>query len=103
MEDLNLFNVSMGEYAEQAHEYAERVSAIMGIDPAEWMRNQGVFNTITKGFGVASDRAYIMSKNLAQLGYDLSSFFNISYPRWSRRRCRRRRRGCGKQSPSRTN
>nr|DAU56318.1 MAG TPA: minor tail protein [Caudoviricetes sp.] len=79
IEDLNLFNVSMGEYAEQAHEYAERVSAVMGIDPAEWMRNQGIFNTITKGFGVASDRAYIMSKNLTQLGYDLSSFFNISY------------------------
>ena len=79
IEDLNLFNVSMGEYADQAHEYVERVSAIMGIDPAEWMRNQGVFNTITKGFGVASDRAYIMSKNLTQLGYDLSSFFNISY------------------------
>ncbi len=79
IEDLNLFNVSMGEYAEKAHEYAERVSEVMGIDPAEWMRNQGIFNTITKGFGVASDRAYIMSKNLTQLGYDISSFFNISY------------------------
>jgi hypothetical protein len=28
--------------------------------------------------GVASDKAYIMSKNLTQLGYDLSSFVNIS-------------------------
>lgn len=79
IEDLNLFTASMGEYAEQAHEYAERVSEVMGIDPAEWMRNQGIFNTITKGFGVVADRAYIMSKNLTQLGYDLSSFFNISY------------------------
>lgn len=79
IEDLNLFNVSMGEYAEEAHDYAEKVSDLMGIDPAEWMRNQGIFNTITKGFGVASDRAYTMSQNLTQLGYDLSSFFNISY------------------------
>ena len=50
----------------------------MGINPGEWMRNQGVFMTITEGFGVASDRAYTMSKNLTQLTYDLASFFNIS-------------------------
>lgn len=79
VEDLNLFVASMGEYAQKAQNFAEKVSEAMGIDPAEWMRNQGVFNTIITGFGVVSDRAYIMSKNLTQLGYDLSSFFNISY------------------------
>lgn len=79
VEDLNLFTASMGEYASAAQEYAERVSDILGIDPAEWMRNQGVFMTITKGFGVASDRAYTMSQNLTQLGYDISSFFNIPF------------------------
>lgn len=79
VEDLNLFTASMGEYATAAQEYAERVSEIVGIDPAEWMRNQGVFMTITKGFGVASDRAYTMSQNLTQLGYDISSFFNIPF------------------------
>ncbi len=77
-EDLNLFMVSMGEYAEEAKKYAEDVSEIMGIDPAEWMRNQGVFNTLLTGFGDTADRAQLMSKNLTQLGYDLSSFFNIS-------------------------
>ena len=79
VESLNLFKVSLREFAPEAQKYAESVSEIMGIDPAEWMRNQGVFMTITEGFGVASDRAYTMSKNLTQLGYDLSSFFNISY------------------------
>lgn len=79
VEDLNLFTASMGEYASAAQEYAERVSEIVGIDPAEWLRNQGVFMTITKGFGVASDRAYTMSRNLTQLGYDISSFFNIPF------------------------
>ena len=79
IENLNLFSVSMGEYAEEAQKYAEAVGELMGIDPGAWMRNQGVFNTIISGFGVASDQAYLMSKNLTQLGYDLSSFFNISY------------------------
>lgn len=78
IENLNLFNVSMGQYAEEARQYAEAVEEIMGINPGEWMRNQGVFMTITEGFGVASDRAYTMSKNLTQLTYDLASFFNIS-------------------------
>ena len=79
IENLNLFNASMGKYTEEARRYAEQVGEVMGIDPGQFMRYQGIFMTITEGFGVASDRAYIMSKNLTQLGYDLSSFFNISF------------------------
>ena len=79
IEDLNLFTASMGKYAEEAQNYAEAVSEALGIDPGEFMRNQGVFNTIISGFGVVSDKAYLMSKNLTQLGYDISSFFNISF------------------------
>lgn len=78
IENLNLFNVSMGEYAESAGRYAEEVGRVMGIDPSVWMRNQGVFMTLATGFGIASDSAAFMSKNLTQLGYDTSSFFNIS-------------------------
>lgn len=79
IEDMNLFTVSMGEYAEEAHKYAQQVAEVMGIDPSEWMRNQGVFNTIITGFGIAADKAAFMSKNLTQLGYDISSFYNISF------------------------
>ena len=78
IESVNLFSVSLGEYADEAKRYAETVSEAMGIDPGEWMKTQGIFMTLATGFGVASDRAYTMSKNLTQLGYDLSSFFNIS-------------------------
>ena len=79
IEDLNLFTASMGKYTEEAQNYAEAVSEALGIDPGEFMHNQGVFNTIISGFGVASDKAYLMSKNLTQLGYDISSFFNITF------------------------
>lgn len=77
VEDLNLFTVSMGEYASAAQKYAETVGEAMGIDPSTWMRNQGVFMTLATGFGVASDRAAIMSQQMTQLGYDISSFFNV--------------------------
>lgn len=77
-ENLNLFTVSLGKYSAEAQEYAESLEKTLGIDSSEWMKAQGVFMTLGKGFGVASDKAYLMSTNLTQLGYDLSSFFNIS-------------------------
>ena len=75
-EDLNLFTVALGQYAAEAQNYAEKVSDVLGIDPAQWLRNQGVFNTLLTGFGDTADRAQIMSRNLTQLGYDISSLFN---------------------------
>ena len=78
IENLNLFSVAMGEYAESAYEYGQKVSDVMGIDVSDWIRNQGVFMTLATGFGVAGDRAATMSQQLTQLGYDLSSFYNIS-------------------------
>ena len=78
VENMNLFTVAMGEYADSAKQYAEEVSDLMGIDPSDWMRNQGVFMTLATGFGVAGDRAAMMSQQLTQLGYDISSFYNTS-------------------------
>jgi hypothetical protein len=77
-ENVNLFNVAMGSYADEAMKYAEQVSEAMGIDTSDWIRSQGVFMTLATGFGVASDRASVMSKNLTQLGYDLASFYNLN-------------------------
>ena len=76
-ENMNLFTVAMGEYADEAMNYAEKVSGVLGIDTSEWIRAQGVFQTLATGFGVAGDRATVMSKNLTQLGYDLASFYNL--------------------------
>lgn len=77
-ENMNLFEVAMGKGADEALRFGQTVSDILGIDLSDWIRNQGVFNTLLTGFGNTADRAEIMSKNLTQLGYDLSSFFNIS-------------------------
>lgn len=77
VENLNLFTVSLGEFADEAKQYAEEVSELMGIDPSDWLRAQGVFNTLATGFGLSSKKASIMSKNLTQLSYDISSLYNI--------------------------
>ena len=76
IETVNLFNVTMGEGADKAREYAESVSNLMGIDIAEWMQNQGVFKNLIAGFGVGTEYANEMSQQLTQLSYDMASFFN---------------------------
>lgn len=78
VENMNLFNVAMGDAAQSAYDYAQTVKEALGIDPSDWMRNQGVFKQIVSGFGVAEEKANLMSQNLTQLGYDISSFFNIT-------------------------
>lgn len=78
VENLNLFSVAMGDASQSAYDYAQTVKDAVGIDPSDWMRNQGVFMQIASGFGVANDKAVLMSQNLTQLGYDISSFFNIN-------------------------
>lgn len=77
IETLNLFKMAMGGAGQEAYEFAEKAQALLGIDLTQWMEAQGVFNALASGFGVASDRAAIMSKNLTQLAYDISSFYNI--------------------------
>lgn len=76
IESLNLFKVTMGDASDAALGYAESLREAMGIDPAEWITNQGTFQRMATGFGIASDEAEIMSQNLTQLAYDMSSFFN---------------------------
>ncbi|MCM1276063.1 MAG: hypothetical protein NC299_11990 [Lachnospiraceae bacterium] len=78
VESLNLFRVTMGEAADEAMEFAERVNEVMGIDVSQWIQNQGVFKQLVGGFGMVEEKANLVSKNLTQLGYDISSYFNIS-------------------------
>ncbi len=77
VENLNLFTVTMGDAADESLKFAETVQKKVGIDPSEWIRNQGMFKQITSGFGVVEEKANLMSKNLTQLGYDISSYYNI--------------------------
>lgn len=77
IEQLNLFNVAMGSATQSASAFAQKVSDAMGIDPGKWMEYQGTLNMMIEGFGVASDKAQIMSQNLTQLSYDYSSLMNV--------------------------
>ena len=75
---LNMFTVSLGEYATNATKYGETVRDALGIDIAGWQKAQGIFQTLITGFGVSGDQAAYMSQNLTQLSYDIASFYNIT-------------------------
>lgn len=78
VEALNLYKMALGAAAKAEYEFAEQAQNILGIDLTQWMQAQGVFSALASGFGVASDKAALMSRNLTQLAYDISSFYNIS-------------------------
>lgn len=75
---LNMFTVSLGEYADNATKYGETVRDALGIDIAGWQNAQGIFQTLITGFGVSGDQAAYMSQNLTQLSYDIASFYNLT-------------------------
>ena len=78
IENLNLLHVSLEENADAALKFSNNLQDVLGIDSSDTIRYISLFNTLAEGFGVASDKAYIMSKNLTQLTYDMSSYLNLS-------------------------
>lgn len=76
-EAANLFGVSMKGLTGEANAFINKMETLLGIDPTEAMNNMATIQGLTTSFGMASDKAYVLSKNLTQLGYDLASLKNI--------------------------
>nr|DAQ21222.1 MAG TPA: minor tail protein [Caudoviricetes sp.] len=75
-EATDLFNNAMSELSGQATELINKMESLLGIDPTEAMTNIATIQSLATSFGLASDKAYILSKNLTQLSYDESSYWN---------------------------
>lgn len=76
-EAANLFGVSIKGLTGEASTFINKMETLLGIDPTEAMNNMATIQGLTTSFGMASDKAYVLSKNLTQLGYDLASLKNI--------------------------
>lgn len=91
VEQQNLFNVSMGKTVDQygnldreaikyylkATAFQDKLSEKLGINIAESMQYQSLFNAMSKSMGISAKYAYTLSENFTKLGYDLSSLYNI--------------------------
>ena len=76
--NLNYFNITMGKMKNTATDFVKTMSEDFYLDPSSVMNYMASFNSLIKGFGLAEEASYEMSKNLTQLSYDLSAFKNIS-------------------------
>lgn len=74
IQKMNQFKSIMGDSAKEAQNFVDKAERILGLDPEQMMGSLSSFQTLTRGFGIASDDAYKMSKNLTQLAADMSSF-----------------------------
>lgn len=77
-EATDMFTVSMGEMTESANQFINKMESLLGIDPTEAMNNMANVYSMVHSFGMASDKAYTLSQNLTQLGYDIASLKNMN-------------------------
>lgn len=85
VETTNLFNVSMGkgleglnQYYEKAVKFQNDLQEKLGVNIAESMNYQALFNSMSKSMGISAKYAYTLSENFTKLGYDLASLYNIN-------------------------
>lgn len=84
VETSNLFSVSMGKglqslngYYEKAVRFQNELQEKLGVNIAESMNYQALFNSMSKSMGISAKYSYILSENFTKLGYDLASLYNI--------------------------
>lgn len=76
-ESRNLFEVSMGGMVDVAEKWSEQLSDSLGINRFESQKLIGTFNVMLKSMGLSEKGAYDMSKGMAELTYDMASFYNL--------------------------
>lgn len=77
VESINLYTMSVGEFAKAGQDWAEKISNALYLDPSEIYQFTGQFYNLTRGLGASAKAADLMSRNLTQLSYDMSSYLNI--------------------------
>lgn len=75
VQTVKMLNITMGDGADEAKEFAENLGDVLGLNPADTMNFQATFQNLLTGFGNTTKQAQIMSKNLTQLSYDMASFY----------------------------
>lgn len=75
-EATDLFHNAMGNLSGEADTLISKMQGLLGVDPTKAMTYMATIQSLGTSFGLTSDKAYILSKNLTQLAYDESSYWN---------------------------
>ena len=76
-ENLNLFNVAMGESVAVGKEFVNQMAEVYGMDPSNLMRYAGNFYQLTDAIDMPSESASKLSLSLLKATNDMSSLFNV--------------------------
>lgn len=79
IQTMNQFRAVMGSSTEEAQKFVNSAQDIFGLDPQQMQTSLATFKSLGETFGISSDNAYKMSKNLTQLAADMSTFKGISF------------------------
>ena len=66
----------MGNLSGKADTLISKMQGLLGVDPTKAMTYMATIQSLGTSFGLTSDKAYILSKNLTQLAYDEGSYWN---------------------------
>ena len=75
-EATDLFRNAMGNLSGEADTLISKMQGLLGVDPTKAMTYMATIQSLGTSFGLTSDKAYILSKNLTQLAYDEGSYWN---------------------------
>lgn len=75
-EATDLFHNAMGNLSGEADTLIRKMQGLLGVDPIKAMTYMATIQSLGTSFGLTSDKAYILSKNLTQLAYDEGSYWN---------------------------
>ena len=75
-EATDLFHNAMGNLSGEADTLISKMQGLLGVDPTKAMTYIATIQSLGTSFGLTSDKAYILSKNLTQLAYDEGSYWN---------------------------
>lgn len=75
-EATDLFHNAMGNLSGEADTLISKMQGLLGVDPTKAITYMATIQSLGTSFGLTSDKAYILSKNLTQLAYDEGSYWN---------------------------
>lgn len=75
-EATDLFHNAMGNLSGEADTLISKMQDLLGVDPTKAMTYMATIQSLGTSFGLTSDKAYVLSKNLTQLAYDEGSYWN---------------------------
>lgn len=75
-EATDLFHNAMGNLSGEADTLISKMQGLLGVDPTKAMTYIATIQSLGTSFGLTSDKAYVLSKNLTQLAYDEGSYWN---------------------------